>query len=132
MGQILDQYGNVTSYVHVDGETVYHGQTQDVNPILDNNARLRTENNGYNPKGDIRRVANIPTTILMEWCKEAGINVRDWIRNPSHYAKWFRNKVYDGDNAMFLTAPHHKGAKNDTNFYGLDDVVTKGRNSGAL
>ena len=132
MASILDQYGNVTNYIHVDGDTVYQGQSQDVDPILKNNADLRTENDGYSPDRDLRRVANIPTTVIMEWCKQAGISIHDWMRNPKHYAKWFRKKVYDGDNAMFLTAPHFKGSKKDTNFYGIDDLVKQGRKSGAL
>ena len=127
MAQILDQHGGVISYVQVDGDKVYAGQRQNIDPILDNNQRLRTENDGYNPKKDLRRVANIPTTVIMQWCKEAGISVNDWMRNPTHYAKWFRNKVYDGDNNMFLTAPHFKGSKRDTNFYGIDAALTEGR-----
>ncbi len=125
--RVFDASGGVVSTVTTDaGKTIY-GQYQDPTAILDNNQRLRTMNDGYNSERDIRRVANIPVVVLQQWCKEAGINVRDYMKNQGHYKEWLRAKIYNSDNAMFLTAPHSKARRKIS---GLDSVINEGRKIG--
>ena len=47
-------------------------RTQDVDPVLKDNARLRALNDGYSPSRSMRRVARIPTVIILKWIEEFG------------------------------------------------------------
>lgn len=108
--RIYDAHGGVVSTVTYDDaeKKVTYAQYQDVNPILEYNKQLRADGDGYTPSRELRRVASIPNTVVLKWCREAGIPVRDflknWKRNP-HYKKWFFGKIYDSENSAFLTAP---------------------------
>ncbi len=58
---------------YVDGfanDTEFHRQkVQDVQPILDDNTRVRNESNGRTREGG-RKVGSIPATIYYDWVKE--------------------------------------------------------------
>ena len=103
-------------------------RTTKVGPILNNNKALQTENDGYSPSRELRRVANVPVVMLENWCREAGISVRHFMANRRHYQKWLRRKIYDPDNRFVLTAPHksHVGGAKSYNPE-LDKAVADGR-----
>lgn len=48
--------------------------TQDVEPVLKDNARLRALNDGYSPSRGMRRVARIPTVIVLKWIEQYGVD----------------------------------------------------------
>jgi len=126
--RIFDAAGGVVSTIMTNDltkETTF-AQYQDPTAILENNKMLRDMNDGYNPAKDLRRVATIPKTVLMQWLREAGIPITDYMRNTKHYATWLRAKIYDRDNSMFLTAPHFAGRK-QPRIQGLDAVISEGR-----
>ena len=108
MKAILDASGGVVTTFENDELTgkVTIKHTQDVEPILDHNKRLATENDGYSPSREIRRVASIPHVALMKMCAEDGVNIRDYLMNSKHYSKWLRAKCYSSDWSHLLTAPH--------------------------
>lgn len=126
--RIYDAGGGVVSTVMTNDldKTTTFAQHQDVEAIIENNKRLQTENDGYNPTKDMRRVASIPTTVLQNWLKEAGIPARTYMQNPRHYAKWLRSKIYDKDNEAWLTAPHLRN-RTKPGIVGLDSVISEGR-----
>jgi hypothetical protein len=106
MKRLLDASGGTIKTFHHSDDTVTIQESQDVEPILEHNKRLQTENDGYSPSRDLRRVASIPSVVLMKWCQEAGISMLSFMRQPKEYRAWLRRKIYDRDNYMFLTAPH--------------------------
>lgn len=75
MPRILDQYGDTISYVHYDEseDKTYIGRVQDCEPIVENNKRLQTMNDGYSPSRELRRVASIPLTVFENWLKADGL-----------------------------------------------------------
>lgn len=68
-------------------------------PILEENKRLQTMNDGYSPSRDIRRVASIPKIVVEQWMKE-GVNIFD--RNCRAEIK---RRLNDPENLWLRTAP---------------------------
>lgn len=58
-----------------DGKAIER-HTQDVEPILDQNKRLATADDGYSPSRDMRRVASIPNIVVLQWLAE-GVDIFD-------------------------------------------------------
>jgi hypothetical protein len=91
--------------VHLDyGERAIHFETiQDVEPILDNNARLR----GESQKSEtFRHIADIPNTVFHQWFNEynAGQAKPDTriFGNPE-FDKFVQRKLRDSDWSKLLT-----------------------------
>jgi hypothetical protein len=59
-----------------DGTLVVH-RTSDVEPILEDNKRLYSLNDGYTPSRELRRAATVPNVILEKWKNELGIDYTD-------------------------------------------------------
>lgn len=107
--RLLDAHGGVISTFEYDDteKRVVIGTHQDVTPILEANKRLQNQGDGgYGPSRELRRVASVPFHILLKWCQDDGIKIRDYLRKPKAYSKWLRRKIYDRDNFFVLTAPH--------------------------
>lgn len=71
----------VTTVYHFDpaSETSYLSYHQDVADILDRNQSFR--NDGQTDSEILgRKVAEIPATIWMEWCRIKGVRVQDFMR----------------------------------------------------
>ena len=47
---------------------------QNIGPILENNKRLYTADDGYSPSREWRRAASVPNIIIEKWIRELGIN----------------------------------------------------------
>ena len=64
-----------TTIQHDESEDKLHiAHTEDIQPLIDSNARARNEADKHAKWGDWNRVASIPATVVMQWMKE-GINV---------------------------------------------------------
>jgi hypothetical protein len=100
-------------------------ETRDVEPLLNQNVRLQNDTTGWNADKSMRRVASIDPVVLKTWCDAAGIKVQDVLKNKRGYSKWLRQKVYDSDNRMFLSAPRR--TTGSVRIQGLDQVITEGR-----
>jgi len=127
-GRIFSSDGHVISTVHSDPDgSVTYAQSQNVKPILDHNARLRAEGDGYNKDRDIKRYASIPVTILLGWMRDAGIDPKVYMRNPKAYSGWLSKKV--NEHQRMKTAPN--GTRYTTvrkpGFIGLDSAIKEGR-----
>ena len=96
---------DIVRWEHDDGNTVVE-RTSDLTPIIEANKKLATMNDGMSPSREMRRVASVPVVVLQNWCQTDGISYRAFRRNPKHYQKWLRRKLYDPDNRFLLTAPH--------------------------
>src|SRR3990167_9755618 len=135
MRKLFDAHGGTVSVFHDlnDGRVAFQ-QIQDVEPVIEDNKKLQTLNDGYSPSKDLRRVASVPKVVLLRWLREAGIPVRDFQKNHKRYAKWLRRKIYDRDNEMFLTAPHYRTRRSNgvqaKAVSGLDSALAEGRKLG--
>ena len=59
---------NITeTFLDNGNDGVVQKRSLDVSPILENNKRLYTQNDGYSPDKGLKRVATIPTIILEIW-----------------------------------------------------------------
>ena len=88
MKRILSQSNGVTETFHSTDSGFVIQTTQDVEPILKNNERLRKEA-GAGWKGNWHHYASIPMTLVVEWRKELG---GDDPLAP-HNRKWLNNKL---------------------------------------
>lgn len=59
-------------------------RVQDVEPVLDYNARLRQVTDGYNKARDMKHVAEVPMVLIEKWANEAGISVAEWMADPEN------------------------------------------------
>ena len=81
--------------------TVIASATQDVEPILEHNARLR----GERQRGDIRHVATIPNVILLKWLNEAHARGNTALRMfTKEFDELVERKLADPDWAYLKTA----------------------------
>ncbi len=97
---ILEQH----NYQPVEGDVIVRN-TQDVEPILEHNKRLKRDaeegNGGYTPSRDMRRVASIPNVVILKWFCEEGINVF----NDEHWPWVASRKLDDPEYEYLRTAP---------------------------
>jgi hypothetical protein len=92
--------------VNADG-TVSYAASQDVEPLLDRNKAMANENDGYDRKRELRRVASIPPVVILKLKAEHGIDVF----NPDH-ADALARILNDPDYLYLRTAPGRIGYSN--------------------
>ena len=99
---------NITeTYLDNGNDGVVQKRSLDVSPILENNKRLYTQNDGYSPDKGLKRVATIPTIILEIWTKEyhKDQNKGNWFDLPKEVQqKILREKLNSSDYRYFRTA----------------------------
>lgn len=93
-----------------DGGYMIRGQA-DHTDVLDHNQRLFTENDGYSPSRELRRVASIPLHLIEQWKQEEGWDAL----NPAH-ADMLVRKLNDLDYLKLRTAPGRVAALPDGGF----------------
>ena len=103
---LLDHDGQIaTVFHHDDGETriSYH---EDVSGVLDANHAFRADGQTDSEVMG-RKIATIPPTIYMEWCRLSGVRVQDFMRWPRaqkvellkkflNDPEWYKLKTVDG------------------------------------
>lgn len=95
MKRALDTEDGVSSTFHYDpdGDRSTVETVQDVEPILENNKRLQTLNDGYTADRSMRRIASIPLVVVQQWMQEDGVN---WLALPKdEKAIYLRRKLND-------------------------------------
>ena len=123
--------GKRTEFHKDDSEGTFTIRTvQDVNPILENNKKLQSLNDGYSPSRELKRHASIPITLVRKWCKDDGIPFRRYLRRPQEYEKWLERKLQDPDNRFLLTSPSKSTRPQSRRIIGLDKVIDEGRRLG--
>ena len=80
---------------------------QDTAPIIDQAKAMNTENDGYSPSRDLRRVATIPFAVALKWKNEEGWDCFD----PDNADKLMR-KLNSNEYAYLRTAPGRLGVSN--------------------
>ena len=96
--------GVKTRYIQEsDGKLTINSQ-QDLNPLLDRNKKLYTQNDGYTASRDMRRVASVPPIILQLWTKEYNGSNNWWALPKEIQKKIMRTKLNSSEFKYFRTA----------------------------
>ena len=93
-----------TKYIQEsDGKLTINNQ-QNLNPLMERNKKLYTQNDGYTPSRDMRRIASVPPIILQIWAKEYN-GTRNWWALPKEIQKKImKTKLNSSEFRYFRTA----------------------------
>ena len=93
-----------TNYIQEsDGKLTVNNQ-QNLNPLMERNKKLYTQNDGYTASRDMRRIASVPPIILQIWAKEYN-GTRNWWALPKEtQQKIMRTKLNSSDFRYFKTS----------------------------
>ena len=96
--------GTKTRYIQEsDGKLTINNQ-QNINPLLERNKKLYTDNSGYTPSKDFKRIASVPPIILEIWTKEYN-GSRNWFALPKDTQnKILKTKLNSSEFRYFRTA----------------------------
>lgn len=94
-----------------DGNETRFAATQDVAPVLEQNKKMATHNDGYSQSRELRRVASIPYGIGLKWLNEEGWWFMDASKDPD-VAKKLAAKLNSSDYAYLRTADGRVGVSN--------------------
>jgi hypothetical protein len=83
-------------------ETIGH-----TDPVIEANKAMATQNDGYSPSRELRRVASIPFILINKWLQEEGWNALD----PEHSDRLMR-KLNSSEYAYLRTADGQLGMSN--------------------
>ena len=86
-----------------DGKLTIHNQ-QNLNPLMERNKKLYTQNDGYTASRDMRRIASVPPIILQIWTKEYNGNNNWWALPKEIQKKIMRTKLNSSEFRYFRTA----------------------------
>ena len=86
-----------------DGKLTVNNQ-QNLNPLIERNKKLYTQNDGYTASRDMRRIASVPPIILQIWAKEYN-GTRNWWALPKDtQKKILRVKLNSNEFRYFKTS----------------------------
>jgi len=86
-----------------DGKLTVHNQ-QNLNPLMERNKKLYTQNDGYTASRDMRRIASVPPIMLQIWAKEYN-GTRNWWALPKEtQKKIMRIKLNSSEFRYFKTS----------------------------
>ena len=86
-----------------DGQLTINNQ-QNLNPLLDRNKKLYTQNDGYTASRDMRRIASVPPIILQLWTKEYNGSNNWWALPKETQKKILRVKLNSNEFRYFKTS----------------------------
>ena len=86
-----------------DGKLTINNQ-QDLNPLLERNKKLYTQNDGYTASRDMRRIASVPPIILQIWTKEYNGTNNWWALPKEIQQKIMKTKLNSSDFKYFKTS----------------------------
>ena len=86
-----------------DGKLTIHNK-QNINPLLERNKKLYTQDPGSIASKDFKRIASVPPIILQIWTKEYN-GTRNWFALPKETQnKILRTKLNSSEFRYFRTA----------------------------
>ena len=93
-----------TKYIQEsDGKLTINNQ-QNLNPLLERNKKLYTQNDGYTASRDMRRIASVPPIILQIWAKEYNGTRNWWALPKATQKKILRVKLNSNEFRYFKTS----------------------------
>lgn len=103
-----DPLTGAVEFLTYDETTGYYGlrRTEDVEPVIEANKRLYTQDDGWSPTREARRVASIPFGVYLEWKEKFGIDAFD--KNHAEAVA----RLLDSSEYLYLrTAPGQLGSR---------------------
>ena len=91
--------------IHPDGKQFHVKHRQDVEPVLEQNKRAQTANDGYTADRSMRRVGSVPKVVLYEAAKKMGISMKVALRSPELMNDLLWRLFNDPDYAHLRSAP---------------------------
>jgi hypothetical protein len=79
-----------TTGLLTEGGTVYHQESQDVDPVLQHVKYLRET--GQTGSSEMRHAAKIPWIVSENWRKKRGISFHEMMANPVHAAAFLNSE----------------------------------------
>ena len=96
--------GVKTKYIQEsDGQLTINNQ-QNLNPLLERNKKLYTQNDGYTASRDMRRIASVPPIMLQLWTKEYNGSNNWWALPKDTQKKIMRTKLNSNEFRYFKTS----------------------------
>jgi hypothetical protein len=93
---------DVRTTIHQDGRELTINRVQDVEPILENNKRLRNE--AQDRKSSFRHIASIPNVLLEKWLNEELLRGNRSIRwGSAEFDGLIKRKLRDPEYAYLRT-----------------------------
>ena len=86
-----------------DGKLTVNNQ-QNLNPLIERNKKLYTQNDGYTASRDMRRIASVPPIILQIWTKEYNGTNNWWALPKETQQKIMKTKLNSSDFRYFKTS----------------------------
>ena len=86
-----------------DGKLTIHNQ-QNLNPLMERNKKLYTQNDGYTASRDMRRVASVPPIILQLLTKEYNGSNNWWALPKEIQKKIMKVKLNSNEFRYFRTS----------------------------
>ena len=94
--------GVKTRYIQEsDGQLTINNQ-QNLNPLLERNKKLYTQNDGYTASRDMRRIASVPPIMLQLWTKEYNGSNNWWALPKDTQKKIMRTKLNSNEFRYFF------------------------------
>ena len=105
MRRVIDSGGGVTTTFHYDpdGDKTIIETSQDVEPILEQNRRAQSLNDGYSPSRELKRVASIPLVVVQKWMQDDGVNFLALGKQEKR--AYLRRKLNDPEWQYLRTSP---------------------------
>jgi hypothetical protein len=92
-----------TEYHESNSEGIaFFNRTQDVEPILDEVARIKQVSNGMSKSGELAHVGRIPAVIVEKYCTETGITFAEFLQDKTHIQRivsdpnYSRFRIWEG------------------------------------
>ena len=97
MRRLLDSDGTVATIFHYDESTdkATIETWNDPTAVLENNARLRTMNDGFSPSRELKRIASIPPGIIYQCLAKYGVEPKTWMQWSKHERAQFYKRIYN-------------------------------------
>ena len=86
-----------------DGKLTVNNQ-QNLNPLIERNKKLYTQNDGYTASRDMRRIASVPPIILQIWTKEYNGTNNWWALPKETQQKIMKTNLNSSDFRYFKTS----------------------------
>lgn len=82
------------SRLFMDGDTLIEHRQQDVEPILEHAKALRSI--GAVGGSNMRLAANIPTSVIEQYCQTSGVAFDDFMGDPAHIRRLLNDPDLSG------------------------------------
>ena len=116
MRRLLDSDGTVATIFYYDESTdkATIETWNDPTAVLENNARLRTMNDGFSPSRELKRIASIPPGIIYQCLAKYGVEPKTWAQWNKHERAAFYKRIYSDPDYSHVRTSESSGQNKAT------------------